>query len=190
MDATAVKNKGTLTIKGNAKANLLKAGSGKSKLYGYDGKDTLLGGAGNDTLNGGAGNDSLKGGKENASIAGGNGKDSLTGGAGNDTLMGGLGNDTLTGGAGKDIFLYSKEDGKDVICSYTDAQAIKVLSGKVDSVYVTGKHKVGKVYVEDVVLCIGNGSVRLDDVSLTSTVHVIDASGKKKNYTVSSLKTK
>ncbi|MBR4695337.1 MAG: hypothetical protein IKO94_04575, partial [Selenomonadaceae bacterium] len=49
-------------------------------------------------------------------------------GAGNDTLMGGLGNDTLTGGAGKDIFLYSKGDGKDVICSYTDAQAIKVLS--------------------------------------------------------------
>ena len=39
-------------------------------------------------------------------------------------------------------------------------------------------------------LCIGNGSIRLDDVSLTSTVHVIDASGKKKNYVVSSLKMK
>ena len=146
-----------------------------------DGKDTLLGGAASDLLDGGAGNDSLVGGK---------GNDSLWGGAGNDTLMGGLGNDTLTGGAGKDVFLYSKGDGKDVICSYTDAQAIKVLSGKVDSVYATGKHKVGKGYVEDVVLCIGSGSVRLDDVSLTSTVHVIDASGKKKDYAVSSLKTK
>ena len=130
---------------------------------------------------GGDGNDSLSGGKEN---------DSLWGGAGNDTLMGGLGNDTLTGGAGKDVFLYSKGDGKDVICSYTDAQAIKVLSGKVDSIYATGKHKAGKGYVEDVVLCIGSGSVRLDDVSLTSSVHVIDASGKKKDYAVSSLKTK
>ena len=163
VDAASSKNKNNLTIKGNNSANLLKARSGKSKLYGYDGKDTLLGGANNDLLDGGAGNDSLAGGN---------------------------GNDSLTGGAGNDIFLYSKGDGKDVICSYTDAQAIKVLSGKVDSVYATGKHKVGKGYVEDVVLCIGSGSVRLDDVSLTSTVHVIDESGKKKNYAVSSLKTK
>ena len=190
VDAAKSKNKNALTIKGNANANILKAGSGASKLYGGDGKDTLLGGIGNDTLDGGAGNDSLVGGKGHDSLSGGKGNDSLWGGVGNDTLMGGLGNDTLYGGAGKDIFLYSKGDGKDVICSYTDAQAIKVLTGNVDSIYVTDKHKVGKGYVEDVVLCIGNGSVRLDDVSLTSTVHVIDASGKKKDYTVSSLKTK
>ncbi|MBR4694744.1 MAG: hypothetical protein IKO94_01545 [Selenomonadaceae bacterium] len=162
VDAASSKNKNNLTIKGNNSANLLKARSGKSKLYGYDGKDTLLGGANNDLLDGGAGNDSLAGGN---------------------------GNDTLTGGAGKDIFLYAKGDGKDVICSYTDAQAIKVLNGKVDSVYVTDRHKGGKGYVEDVVLCIGNGSIRLDDVSHISTVHVIDTSGKK-NYKVFSLKTK
>ncbi|MBR3456986.1 MAG: hypothetical protein IKH16_02355 [Selenomonadaceae bacterium] len=86
VDATAIKNTGTLTIKGNNSANLLKAGSGKSKIYGYDGKDTLAGGAGNDTLDGGAGNDSLTGGKGNDSIAGGKGNDSLSGGKGNDSL--------------------------------------------------------------------------------------------------------
>ena len=158
----ATKATAALTIKGNASANLLKAGSGNTKLDGGAGKDTLVGGKG---------------------------KDSLSGGAGNDTLWGGTGNDTLTGGAGKDIFLYSKGDGKDVIQSYTDAQTIKVLSGNVDSIYATGKHKTKKGYVEDVVLCIGSGSIRLDDVSLTSTVHVI-ASGKKKDYAVSSLKTR
>ncbi|MBR4694784.1 MAG: hypothetical protein IKO94_01745 [Selenomonadaceae bacterium] len=174
-------NNGADVLYGGEGNDTLNGGAGDDKIYGDAGNDVLYGGAGKDTLNGGAGDDSLSGGK---------GNDSLWGGAGNDTLMGGLGNDTLTGGAGEDIFLYSKGDGKDVICSYTDAQAIKVLSGKVDSVYVTDKHKAGKGYVEDVVLCIGSGSVRLDDVSLTSTVHFIDASGKPKDYAVSSLKTK
>ena len=163
-----------VTIKGNANANLLKAGSGSTKLYGGGGKDTLAGGKGRDYLEGGAGNDSL------------------WGGAGNDTLMGGLGNDTLTGGAGKDIFLYSKGDGKDVIQSYTDAQAIKVLSGKVESVLAKGKHTVkGKTgYFGDVVISVSGGSMTLKDVSFASSVHLIDASGKQKDYAVSSLKSK
>ena len=169
----ATKNKKALTIKGNANANILKAGSGNTKLYGQDGNDTLIGGKGKDSLIGGKGNDSL------------------WGGAGNDTLCGGVGNDTLVGGAGKDVFLYSKGDGKDVILSYTDAQAIKVLSGKVDSVYTTGKHSVkGKGYVGDVVLSIGGGSITLKDVSYNSSIHVIDPSNKQKNYVVSSLKSK
>ncbi len=112
-------NNGADVLYGGEGDDTINGGAGNDKIYGDAGNDVLHGGAGKDTLNGGAGNDSLSGGK---------GNDSLWGGAGNDTLMGGLGNDTLTGGAGKDIFLYSKGDGKDVICSYTDAQAIKVLS--------------------------------------------------------------
>ncbi|MBR3457345.1 MAG: hypothetical protein IKH16_04225, partial [Selenomonadaceae bacterium] len=167
---------------GGAKKDILKAGKGNSKLYGQDGNDTLTGGAGKDYLDGGKGNDSL---------FGGSGNDTLFGGAGNDILRGGRGNDTLNGGAGRDIFLYANGDGKDVIETYTDAQAIKILSGRISSMKASKKHyHSDKGYVQDVVLTIGNGSVTLKDVSPQSSFNVIYASGNTKSYTVSSLKTK
>jgi len=51
-----------LTIYGNGNANVIKAGSVGSKLYGQNGNDNLKGGAGNDSLCGGKGDDILYGG--------------------------------------------------------------------------------------------------------------------------------
>ncbi len=178
----ATKNMESITVKGNSGANVLKSGNGSSKLYGQNGNDTLVGGAGKDFLEGGSGNDSL---------FGGNGNDSLFGGTGNDVLRGGRGNDILDGGAGKDTFLYANGDGKDIITSYKEAQAIKVLSGSIKSMYANEAYFLsGKGMVQDVVLSIGTGSITLQDVGSQSSFQIINSAGKKTTYQVASLKIK
>ncbi|MBL0405268.1 calcium-binding protein [Microvirga aerilata] len=69
----------SVSLTGNAKANI------------------LLGHAGKNTLNGLSGNDILKGE---------DGNDKINGDAGNDQIYGGLGKDTLSGDAGKDTFYF------------------------------------------------------------------------------------
>ena len=159
-----------ITLYGNGNANVIKAGSVGSKLYGQNGNDNLLGGKGHDCLYGGNGNDTLKG------------------GAGNDSLHGGKGDDILYGGAGKDIYLYSNGDGNDKILDYSSAEMIKVMTGRVSDMYASQKHKVGTGYVQDVVLTVGTGSIMLKDVACNSKFNIMDANGSKKTYAVSSLK--
>ncbi|MBQ7496275.1 MAG: hypothetical protein IJU00_00300, partial [Selenomonas sp.] len=168
-----------LVIYGTDNANRLSATAAGSKLYGLGGNDTLTGGKGRDYLEGGKGHDCLYGGS---------GNDTIKGGTGNDTLCGGKGNDTLYGGTGKDIYLYSNGDGNDKIMDYSSSQAVKVMSGKVGSMYASQKHSLaGAGYVQDVVLTVGDGSIMLKNLGCSSTFNVIDAGGGKKSYKVSSL---
>lgn len=105
---------GTVSISGNAKANVITAGKNN---------DSILGNNGNDKLYGNAGNDKLYGGK------------------GNDSLFGGKGNDTLWGGSGNDVFIY--EAGKDVIADFDSAHdKIKIAKGKISKTTLSGSNVV------------------------------------------------
>ncbi|SEH26851.1 calcium-binding protein [Selenomonas sp. KH1T6] len=171
VDATKTTKK--LSIYGNAKGNVLKAGRGNTKLYGLDGDDKMVGGKGRDWLEGG------------------NGDDTLIGGAGNDTLRGGKGNDTLNGGPGNDIYLYADGDGFDTIISYTSNQTIKIMSGSVSSVEVGSIHsKYGTGDVQDVLLTVGDGALWLKDVGVNSSLNLINEYGEKETYKVADLQKK
>ncbi|MBQ7498410.1 MAG: hypothetical protein IJU00_11370 [Selenomonas sp.] len=187
----ASKTTNSLTLYGNANANVIKAGTAASKLYGQNGHDTLLGGKMNDTLYGGNGNDSLSGGNGRDYLSGGNGNDILLGGSGNDTLWGGKSNDTIYGGSGNDIYLYYQGDGKDVLMDYASNEAIKVMSGQVIDVYANKKHRNGANWVRDVQLIVGDGSITLENVSCDAKLNIYEAGSKTTmNDSVKSLKTK
>ncbi len=86
-----------ITQHGTAANDTLTASVQGDILYGYAGNDRLYGNSGNDRLEGGDGNDILEG------------------RAGNDTLIGGQGYDQLNGGEGNDLYLFSRDDGPDII---------------------------------------------------------------------------
>jgi hypothetical protein len=101
-----------VTIRGNARDNVIMgtAGNdvivgcgGNDTIHGLGGNDVICGGEGIDTLYGGAGHDRLFG-EDNANhLFGGGGNDRLVGGSRRDILVGGVGNDTLQGNQGGDV---------------------------------------------------------------------------------------
>jgi len=101
-----------------AGSDSLFGGTGADRLNGGAGKDFLYGGADNDRLIGGSGNDKQYGGKGNDSLIGGNNNDRLFGGSGSDALNGGMGDDRLFGGAGSDVFVFTDNDGDNVIVDF------------------------------------------------------------------------
>ena len=132
-------------LRGGKQEDLIRGGNGNDSivgqsnaddLYGEFGRDTVKGGGGNDTIFGGEGNDFLKGGTREDQIFGdqgndlmfgnsfddtldgGEGNDRLNAGGGDDVLWGREDNDTLKGGAGADEFVYSGNDGDDVILDF------------------------------------------------------------------------
>ena len=134
---------------GNAKANLIKGGSGS---------DTINGGAGNDTLYGGSGNDKLFGDA---------GNDKLLGEIGNDSLNGGAGNNTLTGGKGNDIFIYG--GGNDTITDYTAGQDKIKFNVAITSNTVSGSNIIFKT---------AKGNVTVQNCK-DKKITLIDSSGKE-----------
>lgn len=127
------------TLRGNGRTNELIGNFGNDKLLGAGGNDTLIDGLGSDALEGGDGDDkiygfgganTIKGGKGSDLLVGGNQADVMTGGAGNDLLRGEAsdgffagsdtlradsGNDILMGGGGADTFIFTPNDGIDII---------------------------------------------------------------------------
>lgn len=99
--------------------DILKGGSAKDKMGGFDGDDLLDGRNGNDLLSGGKGNDKLLGGAGNDKLFGDAGDDVLKGGAGADELDGGKGRDRMTGGGGSDTFIFG-QSGVDRILDFQD----------------------------------------------------------------------
>jgi len=96
--------------------DVVDAGTGRDKVYGFGGNDVILGGADNDHIYAdarisaadaiAAGNLTGRGsGLKGDWLAGGEGDDTLMGGTGNDVLSGGGGADLLIGGAGDDDIL-------------------------------------------------------------------------------------
>ncbi len=70
---------------------------------------SLAAAVGGGTLDG-TGNDDV--------LGGGVGNDQLNGGNGNDILIDGAGQDTLRGGGGADLFIFTRDDARDVILDY------------------------------------------------------------------------
>ena len=87
----------------------------------------------------------------------------------------------MTGGAGNDFFYYQSGQGNDVITDYSTGDKIKITGAKISKTSVSGS---------DVILTVGNGSIRIkkgsgktlsiynNSSSATSTV----ISGSSKNY--------
>ena len=101
-------------------------------------------------------------------ITGNSKNNSIIGGKGADTLNGGKGNDTLKGGNGSDIFTYKNGEGNDIITDYSTADKIKILSGSIKSSSLSGS---------DVVLKIGNGSIKIKK-GVKKGINIIDSKGK------------
>lgn len=103
-------------------------------LFGQEGDDILIGGKGDDGLWGGAGNDILDGGDGIDDLYGDDehsnsrtispydgsqrGNDIIFGGSGNDRIEGQKNNDYLAGGTGNDLYVFSANDGINIIVEY------------------------------------------------------------------------
>lgn len=111
-------------IDGGAGDDWLLGGRGADRISGSAGSDRLDGSAGRDTLHGDSGDDTLVGDANADILTGGAGADVLRGGSGDDTLAGGDGNDTLRGDEGSDTFIFDRDDGLDVIVSFSEGDVI------------------------------------------------------------------
>jgi Ca2+-binding RTX toxin-like protein len=90
------------------------------KVIGSNYTDVLVANDAGVVFEGGAGHDYLTGGA---------GVDNLIGGAGDDTLQGGDNLDVLTGGSGADHFVFTRNDGPDVITDFQQGVDKIVLQG-------------------------------------------------------------
>ncbi|MDH5666246.1 MAG: hypothetical protein OEY10_08115, partial [Nitrosopumilus sp.] len=103
----------------------IEGGRGDDVLYGGSGNDEIEGGQGADTIYGGAGNDEIEGGQGADTIYGGAGNDEIEGGQGADTIIGGEGDDILEGGKGADTFVFTNNDGDDVILDIAEGDILR-----------------------------------------------------------------
>ncbi len=90
---------------GGAGDDVVKFFSGAGEIYGGTGHDALAGGFQSDLIEGGDGNDVIAG-------------DQTTFVGGSDVINGGTGDDFMMGGRGADLFVFSVEDGNDVIGAF------------------------------------------------------------------------
>ena len=124
---------GNDTLNGGVGADVLIGNSGADRITDSHGADTFNGGNQGDMLSGFSGNNIFSGGAGDDVILGGIGSDILNGDTGNDIiagdafgaffhaddiLRGGPGADLLSGGAGADRFVFSPNDGADVIAGF------------------------------------------------------------------------
>lgn len=83
-------------------------------MVGGDDDDVIRSGTGNSRIEGNGGNDSLFSGLGNSVIDGGIGDDRINAGTGSNILIGGPGNDAIVGGKAGDFFIHSEgETGND-----------------------------------------------------------------------------
>lgn len=100
-------------------------------------------------------------------LAGGGGGDLIEGGRGNDTLIGGIGNDTLEGGRGADLFVFTADDGKDVIKGFSASDGDKLafidVSG-IDS--VADVMAAARTSGSNVIITLGDDVITLQNTTL------------------------
>lgn len=95
-------NFGANSLLGSSGDDLLVVFSGSNYLAGEADEDLLIGGIGQDLLEGGDGNDVLVG-------------DVVAGFGVSDLLVGGAGDDMMEGGQGVDLFVFSPDEGSDIV---------------------------------------------------------------------------
>ncbi len=145
-------------IKGGGGNDVLVGGRGDDLIFGNGGNDTLRGNAGNDDLRGGGGQDRLSGGGGDDNLNGGRGSDFLNGGGGDDTLIGSRGDDTLKGGQGEDTFVFTSNDGADVIKDFQQGS---------DLIQINGAGALADLSIDqigdDAVIAFGNLIITVED---------------------------
>lgn len=100
-------------------------------------------------------------------LAGGRGDDLLEGGRGDDTLIGGIGDDILEGGRGADLFVFTADDGKDVIKGFSASQGDKLAFVDVPGVdSAQDILAVAKMSGSNVVITLGDDVITLQNTSL------------------------
>ncbi|HDM8366275.1 TPA: calcium-binding protein [Yersinia enterocolitica] len=109
-------------IIGGDKNDNLSGGAGDDVIIGHRSFDALFGQEGNDILIGGDGNDELHGDADGfgpyACESSWRGNDIIFGGKGNDRIEGQKNNDYLAGGTGNDLYVFSANDGINIIVEY------------------------------------------------------------------------
>ena len=140
------------------------------QIYGGDGHDDIISSGNNVGISGGNGADSILSSGNNGLFIGNNGNDTIyVNGKGN-TLDGGQGNDAIileTGSSGN-LIAYSNGDGNDIVVGLTSNDTIKLTSGYISKVSVSGS---------DVIANIGNGSLICSELK-GKKLNIIDSSGK------------
>ncbi|HEX2560670.1 polysaccharide lyase family 7 protein [Phenylobacterium sp.] len=102
-------------------------------------------------------------------LAGGKGDDLLSGDTGNDTLIGGVGSDTLMGGGGADLFVFTADDGKDVIQGFSKSGGDKLAFVDVAGIdSVSDVMAAAKVSGSNVVITLGDDVITLQNTTLSS----------------------
>ena len=97
---------------------------------------------------------------------------SLGSGASKNTIIGGAGDDSIFATNGKNYYLYTSNDGNDVITGFTANDTLKITNGEIESWNVEGN---------DLTLNIGSGSIKIlggADVPIT----IIDSNNVTKIY--------
>jgi len=107
-------------VYGNGGGDFLTGGGGNDKMFGGNNKDEMYGGKGKDQLRGESGIDKLYGNNDDDRLYGGDGNDILYGGSGDDRLYGGTGNDRLSGGSGSDDFIFTNNEGNNIIVGFDE----------------------------------------------------------------------
>ncbi|MES2677610.1 MAG: calcium-binding protein, partial [Pseudomonadota bacterium] len=102
-------------INGTDGDDLINAGRGDDIINAGAGNDVINDLGGNDVINGGNGDDFINANNGNDVVNGGDGNDRINGGYENDVINAGRGDDVINGQEGNDVYIYNKNDGKDVI---------------------------------------------------------------------------
>ena len=120
--------------------NLVRLGQGNDRTTGTEGRDTVIAVAGRNTIDGAKGDDFIVGGIQSDNLMGGDGNDVLIGDlmggflAGSDTIEGGAGDDIMQGGRGADRFVFSPNEGDDIIGSFDTRDMSRAPGGSVNVV--------------------------------------------------------
>ena len=129
-----INSKDNSSITANEEVAFIKNYGDNSTVFGSLGNDSIYNSGSYAKIYGNSGDDSIENGKWGINST-------LDGGAGNDSLWGGSGNDSLWGGSGKDTFIYSGDDGKDVIYGFADNDMLKI-TGAFSATYSKSKDEV------------------------------------------------
>lgn len=118
---------GRTNVYGGAGNDTLTLGAGVAYAEGDDGDDSITAGLGYSVIYGGNGNDKLRAGSGGSYMDGGRGNDLLEGGSGHNVMHGGRDDDVLIGGKGRNIFYSGR--GFDTINSVSDVDSIYAKDG-------------------------------------------------------------
>ena len=137
-------------------------------IEGGTGDDSITNHNDNASINGDEGNDTIRNYASIAAINGGDDADYIYNNGFNVTINGGNGDDTIQGSSEYgEIFQYSSGNGNDVITNYSTNDTIHLTSGIIKS---------SSLDVIDVILNIGEGSIKLKDAR-NKPIMIVDEMG-------------